>query len=63
MLQHFVFLTPNINSPFSLYSDSGVVTRVWELEANGKKRLGKTCAEKANQPDFTAYLNDQLNQY
>ncbi|MBL0073637.1 MAG: hypothetical protein IPP34_18250 [Bacteroidetes bacterium] len=46
MLQHFVFLTPNINSSFSLYSDSGVVTCVWETGGAlaRKKRLGKTCA-------------------
>lgn len=64
MLQHFVFLTPNINSPFSLYSDSGVVTCVWELEVLWHERNAWVKhVLTANQPDFTAYLNDQLNQY
>lgn len=63
MLQNFVYLLNN-NNEFKLFSDKGIITCVWELAIIWHERNAwvKHVLMKNEQPDFNAYLNEQLNQ-
>lgn len=62
MLQNFVYLMENENS-YKLFSDSGITTCVWEMAVWWHERNAwvKHILMKNDEPDFDAYLNEQLN--
>lgn len=63
MLQHFVYLSSNEDAEYNLYSNSGIITCVWELSVLWFERNAWVKhVLKNNSPDFEAYLNEQLNQ-
>lgn len=64
MIQNFVYLKNNTQDDFFLYSNNEIVTCVWEMAIWWHERNAwiKHILLKNKQPDFEAYLNEQLNQ-
>jgi hypothetical protein len=65
MLQQFVYLaTPAYPSEFKLLSDKGIITCVWEMAVLWFERNAwvKHVLEKSTNPDFEAYLAENLNE-
>lgn len=66
MLQHFVYLSaPGVPVEFKRYSDSGIVTCVWELAVLWHERNAwiEHILKKSEYPDFEKYFEQQLNEY
>lgn len=64
MLQHFVYrATDEHPDDFVLYSDTGIVTCVWELAVLWHERNAwvEHVLKKPDRPDVAAYLNAHLN--
>ena len=63
MLQNFVYLKKHGETGFTLFSDSGISTCVWEMAVWWHERniWVKHVLMQNENPDFEAYLNDQLN--
>lgn len=63
MLQNFVYLRED-DSEFELFSDNGMTTCVWEMAVLWHERNAwvKHILMKNENPDFEAYLSEQLNQ-
>ena len=63
MLQHFVYFRKSSTATFTLFSDSGVITCVWEMAVLWHERNAwvKHILMKNENPDLNAYLNDALN--
>jgi hypothetical protein len=65
MLQQYIYLsksqTPTV---YTLYSNTGIITCVWELTVIWFERNAwvKHVLAGNNKPDFESYLNEQLNQ-
>lgn len=65
MLQQYIYLSSNDNPGiYKLYSDSGIITCVWELSVIWFERNAwvNHVLLKNENPDFEGYLNEQLNQ-
>ena len=66
MMQHFVYLTsPHRPVDFKIYSDSGIVTCVWELAVLWHERNAwiEHVLKQSDHPDFEKYFEQQLNEY
>lgn len=64
MLQQFVYLARNENpTEFSIYSDKGIITCVWEMAVLWFERnlWIKYILKNNKKPDFKSYLNKHLN--
>ncbi len=63
MLQNLVFLKRPTESVFSLYSQNGMSSCVWELAVWWHERNAwiKYVLKKYEKPDLVGYLADQLN--
>lgn len=63
MLQSFVYLKKYSETEFQLFSQDGITTCVWEMAVWWHERnawVNHVLCKHEN-PDFEAYLNDQLN--
>ncbi len=62
MLQNFVYLKPNGENEYRLYSQDGMATCVWEMEIWWHERNAwvKHVLMKNEKPDFESYLKEQL---
>lgn len=63
MVQNYVYLKPLNEPDFSLYSDTGIATCVWEMAIWWHERNAwvEHVLKQADSPDFKAYLENQLN--
>lgn len=63
MLQNFVYLM-DVSNEYKLFSDNGITTCVWEIAIIWHERNAwvKHVLMKNENPDFQAYINEQLNQ-
>lgn len=63
MLQNFVYLRENNQKHFKLYSNNGMATCVWEMAVWWHERNAwvNHILRQSTNPDWEAYLNDQLN--
>jgi hypothetical protein len=63
MLQNFVYLRKANEPHYELYSDRGMAACVWELAVWWHERNAwvKHVLMNGAEPDFEAYLQDQLN--
>lgn len=63
MLQNFVYLLDD-NNEFILFSNNGITTCVWEMAVLWHERNAwvKHVLRKKENPNLSAYLNEQLNQ-
>lgn len=63
MLQNFVYLSEN-GKDYKLFSANGITTCVWEMAVLWHERNAwvKHVLLKNENPDFIAYLNEQLNE-
>jgi hypothetical protein len=64
MLQNFVYLLTNDSEEYKLFSDTGIITCVWEMAVLWHERNAwvKHVLQKNENPDYHGYLHDQLNQ-
>lgn len=64
MLQNFVYLKKQNERHFILYSDNGMTSCVWEMAIWWHERNAwvKHILMQNENPDFSAYLSEQLNQ-
>lgn len=63
MLQHYVYLTSNQELLYKNYFSNGLVSCVWELSVLWFERNAWVKhVLSTNEPNFNAYLNEQLNQ-
>jgi hypothetical protein len=65
MLQQFVYLATNEHpTEFTLYSNNGIFTCVWEMTVLWFERNAwvEHVLKKADNPDFEGYLKAQLNE-
>lgn len=62
MLQNFVYLKQD-SSNYKIISDKGIITCVWEMAVLWYERCSwvRHVLKNPEAPNFTAYLNDQLN--
>lgn len=63
MMQHYVYLKEPDQTDFYPFSDKGIVTCVWEMAVLWHERNAwvKHVLMKNENPDFEAYVLDQLN--